>query len=716
MLETLKKYFGYESFRPLQAEIINTVLAGRDALVIMPTGGGKSLCYQLPAILQEGLTIVVSPLISLMKDQVDSLTTNGIDAAYWNSSLSAAEVATTQRDLETGKTRLLYMAPERLMLPNFLTYLKKFPIHLFAIDEAHCISEWGHDFRPEYRQLQILKSHFPATPMIALTATATPRVQEDIGLQLRMVQPQVFKASFNRENLYYEIRPKTRTYEQIYHYLKEHPGDSGIIYCFSRRTTEQLTEKLHHDGFRALPYHAGLESEVRTRNQEKFIHDDVDIIVATIAFGMGIDKPNVRFVMHYDLPKNLEGYYQETGRAGRDSLKSDCILFFSYGDRKKIEYFFAEIQDPAELKVAYEKLDQVTHYAESTVCRRKLLLNYFGESYPETNCGSCDNCVHQAEQFDATIAAQKFFSCVARVSERFGINYVIDVLRGSRSERLIHNRHNSLSTYGIGQEYSKKEWLTMARELIQKKYLVLTEDEYPVLRLTPLSKEVLFQQAKVLLTKSRQPIAPAPAAEAELPVNRELFELLRQSRKQLADTENLPPYLIFNDSTLKAMASRFPQSEAAMGKIPGVGELKLKRFAPPFLRVIRAFCQARQIQEIAAPPPVTGVRKKSPEVSAIGTEMVTYNLYKQDLSLEEIAQRRQLAVSTILGHLERLLVSGQAIDIQKFISAEKEQRIRQVFQQFPNVGLKPVKEALGNNFSYEDIRLVWAKMKREQSF
>lgn len=713
MLDTLKKYFGYENFRPLQAEIIQSVLAGRDTLVIMPTGGGKSLCFQLPAILNTGLTIVVSPLISLMKDQVDSLVTIGIDAACWNSSLSAEEVRTTRLGLETGKTQLLYVAPERLMLPSFLTYIKQFAVRLIAIDEAHCISEWGHDFRPEYRQLQILKSEFPSIPLIALTATATPRVQTDITQQLRMTQPEIFIASFNRPNLYYEVRPKTRTYEQVVHYLKAHPGDSGIIYCFSRRTTDALAEKLRQDGFRALPYHAGLENDERTRNQEKFIHDDVDIIVATIAFGMGIDKPNVRFVMHYDLPKNLEGYYQETGRAGRDSLKSDCILFFSYGDRQKIEYFFSEISNPVELKVAREKLDQVVRYAESNACRRIILLNYFGENHTESNCSGCDNCLHQVAQFDATIPAQKLFSCISRVNERFGINYVIDVLRGSRSERLIHNRHNLISTYGIGQEFSKKDWGTMIRELIQKKYLILTEAEYPVLQLTPLSKDVLFRQAKVMLTQARQPITPAPGATTELPVNQELFDRLRELRKQLADAASLPPYQIFSDHTLKHMASRFPQSIPAMATIPGVGEFKLKRFAPPFMREIVAFCQPRKILEIAPAPTPNLAPPKTQNKPANRTELETFSLYKQGLAPEEIARRRGLVVSTILGHFERLIQVGEAIEIRRVISEEKEQKIRLIIQQFPGTGLFELKDLLGEKFSYGEIRVVLAKMRRE---
>jgi len=711
MLQTLKKYFGYSDFRPLQKEIIQAVLDKQDVVVIMPTGGGKSLCYQLPALLLDGLTIVVSPLISLMKDQVDSLVTNGIDAACWNSSLSPDEINVIRRDLQAGLLKLLYVAPERLMMPHFLEYLKQFPINLFAIDEAHCISEWGHDFRPEYRQLQVLKSLFTEIPVIALTATATPRVQEDIVVQLCLKKPQIYKASFNRKNLYYEVRPKTDAYEQILTYIKAHTGDSGIIYCTSRKTVENLARTLQEDGIRALPYHAGLEKAERTQNQDKFIKDDIEIIVATIAFGMGIDKPNVRFVIHYDLPKNLEGYYQETGRAGRDNLKSDCILFYSYGDRRKIEYFFKEIQDPVELRVAYEKLDQIIKYAESYDCRRKDLLNYFGENYHGDNCQNCDNCTQQAEQYDATIAAQKLFSCIARVRERFGMNYIIDILRGSRSERLIHNRHNQLTTYGIGKEYTKKEWQAMIRELIQKDYLYLTTDGYPVLQLRPPCKDVLFNNAKVMLTLARQPIK-STTTEA-LPINHELFQILKNVRKQIADDENLPPYLIFNDNTLQHMASYFPQTWAGMQKIHGIGEVKLKRFGPRFMREIVGFCQKNQIKEI--PVETSSRQQKRARDFSLRTEEITFNLLKENLSVEEIAKRRQLAVSTIYTHLEKLILNGAKIEIRKFVSAEKEQKIRQRLKSHQYLGLKAVKESLGDDFSYGEIRLVLARVRAERN-
>lgn len=400
MYKTLQKYFGYTSFYPLQEDIIKEVLAQRDAFVLMPTGGGKSLCYQLPALLFSGVTIVVSPLIALMKDQVDGLLANGIPAIFINSSLSYSEIDAKRQSLLNNEIKILYIAPERLFMPEFLQFLQGLKISLFAIDESHCISEWGHDFRPEYRQLEILKEKFPKVPVMALTATATPAVQKDIILQLKLSDCRIFKASFNRKNLYYQIKPKDNPYHQILHYLKSRKKDSGIIYCQSRKTVESLTTSLQAEGYRVLPYHAGLPAEVRTENQERFIHDDVEIIVATIAFGMGIDKPDVRYVIHYDLPKSIEGYYQETGRAGRDGLKSDCILLFSYADKFKIEYFIHQKIDENEKLIAYKQLRHLTNYCEGNICRRKLLLDYFGEKFDEPNCNNCDVCLEPKERFD----------------------------------------------------------------------------------------------------------------------------------------------------------------------------------------------------------------------------------------------------------------------------------------------------------------------------
>jgi len=607
------------------------------------------------------------------------------------------------------------MAPERLMLPNFLDYLRNFPIKLFAIDEAHCISEWGHDFRPEYRQLQALKTLFSEIPVIALTATATSRVQTDIVEQLKLNQPPTFIASFNRPNLYYEVRTKSDTYSQIVDYLNDHPDTSGIIYCMSRQRVEELAQKLQADGFRALPYHAGLENEERHRNQEKFIRDDADIIVATIAFGMGIDKPNVRFVIHYDLPKNIEGYYQETGRAGRDGLRSDCILFYSYGDRRKIEYFFKEITDINELKIAQQKLNEITRYAESIKCRRVEILNYFGEKFPHTNCKTCDNCLNQKDLFDATIPAQKIFSCIARVKERFGMNYVIDILTASKNERIIHNGHQKLSTFGIGKEFTKKEWQTVFRHLIQMGYLIVEGQEYPILRLAPHCKEVLFSNMQVMLPSIKEKtrkVEPEPT----IPVNRELFDKLRILRKSIADEQNVPSYIIFHDSTLDKMASSFPQSLESLKQIPGMSESKLKRFGPKFLKEIITFCQANGIQEISAIQN-TKLRAnfQANREKGLFSELKTYQFVQKGLSLTAIARERQLATSTINNHLEKLILSGYEIDINQFMEPQKIKKILDTIKTHITEGFKAVKEALGRNYSYDDIKLVWAYWKRSHN-
>ncbi len=592
--KTLKKYFGYEEFRPLQKDIIDAALARKDIFVLMPTGGGKSLCYQLPAIVQPGLTVVISPLISLMKDQVDALRDLGVTAEFLNSTMTFEEMDDVKNRLVQNKVKILYVAPERLVLDSFLKFLEKLSIDLFAIDEAHCISEWGHDFRPEYRKLVVLREKFSHVPLMALTATATPVVQKDIVEILKMRQPEIFKASFNRANLFYRVLPKGDTYIHLTDYLRAHPKQSGIIYCQSRKTVDRLAAALNEDGFRALPYHAGLENEERTKNQEAFIRENVDIIVATIAFGMGIDKPNVRFVIHYDLPKNLESYYQETGRAGRDGLKSDCILFYSYGDKAKIEYFIDEKPSEKERKIALKKLHQLIDYCQSSECRRKVILEYFGEAYEEDNCGACDNCLREGDEskkFDGTIIAQKMLSCVYRLGQRFGMNYVIDVLRGSKSERIFQNGHQHLSTYGIGNNIPRKRWIAFAQELIRLGYLKIEGSTYPVMKLTPKSKNVLFGDEKVMLTPyvERRP----KKAVAPTDYDDKLFEQLRQLRKRIADERNVPPYVIFHDRTLQELAEKMPTTWEQLRLIFGMGETKLKQYGPRFLKQIIAFKQMK---------------------------------------------------------------------------------------------------------------------------
>ena len=709
MLETLHKYFGYTEFRPLQEEIITAILEKKDAFVLMPTGGGKSLCYQLPSIMQDGLTIVVSPLIALMKDQVDSLRDFGVSAEFINSSLSYEQIEQVKTKLRANMVKLLYVAPERLVLPQFLEFIKLLPVSLFAIDEAHCISEWGHDFRPEYRQLVVLRNKFPDIPLVGLTATATPIVQDDIIGQLKMNEPLKFKASFNRPNLFYNVLYKGDTFQQLLDYLNAHRKDSGIIYCFSRNAVENLAVALQREGFRALPYHAGLDGRERTKNQEQFIKDNVEIIVATIAFGMGIDKPNVRFVIHYDMPKNLESYYQETGRSGRDSLKSDCILFFSYGDKAKIEYFIEQKTDAREREVAYNKLHQFIHYAESHVCRRKVMLEYFGESYDVENCQHCDNCLKQREKFDGTIIAQKLLSCVVRLKERFGMQYVIDVLKGAKSERIFQNRHQNLPTYGIGDEFTKKQWQAYARELIQQGYLKLEGGQYPILRLTEKSRGVLFNGEQVFLTIYKE-IEPIRVKDKELVVDENLFERLRQLRKRIADERNVSPYIIFSDRTLKDMAAKIPTTWNQLQTVFGMGESKLKQHGPRFLKEIIAYAQqvGLEIGERTIP-------EKKVSINKTRTEYVTLELLRQGLSVAEVASRRELTPLTIYNHLEQLILAGEDIDLSKFVTAEKQEIIRKEFTRIGMEKLKPVKEALGDEFSYEELQLVRAKMVAEKS-
>ncbi len=585
-LAILTKYFGYNSFRPMQEDVIDSVLSGRDTFVIMPTGGGKSLCYQLPSLLLDGLTIVVSPLIALMKDQVDSLCESGVPATFLNSSITSAESSQRLGDIFRGKYKLLYLAPERLLMEGFLEIVQKLPIVLIAIDEAHCISEWGHDFRPEYRQLRDVRKLFPHVPVIALTATATQQVEEDIARQLGIGEGNLFKASFVRENLYYEVRAKQETYDQIKKYLRDRKGDSGIIYCGSRKDVERITEKLQRDGFGAVAYHAGLTSKERTARQEQFIRDNVSIMVATIAFGMGIDKPNVRFVIHYDLPKNLEGYYQETGRAGRDGLPSECILFYSYGDKMKIDYFIDD-KTPQNQITARRQLARMISYAESTICRHRLLAEYFGESYGKPNCGMCDNCTKPVEQFDATVLAQKFLSCVRRTGERFGAGYVIDVLCGSENAKILSNRHSNLPVYGIGKDRTKKEWMQLSRQLLSMGYVV--QGDYNVLKLTQKSGEILFLGEKVFMKPLKEEKGKGKAAALPAGAMDEgLFMQLRRLRKRLADEQDLPPYIIFSDASLREMASRKPRTLEEFGDISGVGERKLALYGPLFVEEIAA--------------------------------------------------------------------------------------------------------------------------------
>lgn len=589
--------FGYDEFRPLQREIIGNVLKKRDTLVIMPTGGGKSLCYQIPALIFKGLTIVVSPLISLMKDQVEQLTELGVPAVVLNSSLSNEEYSRNLERVKKNGVKLLYLAPEALLTPGMLSMLSSLQVDCLAIDEAHCISEWGHDFRPEYRQLVGVRSRFPFATCVALTATATPRVQEDIKNNLKFDASNEFIASFNRENLFIQVTPKNNPTSQTIEFLRNYPDQSGIIYCFSRRQVDDLYETLKSRGYSVRPYHAGLSDTERTQNQELFIRDDVQIIVATIAFGMGINKPNVRFVIHFDLPKNIETYYQEIGRAGRDGLRAHCLLLFSYADIQKIKYFINQ-KDDHEQQVANIHLNSMLQFAETNGCRRIPLLTYFGEDYSTEKCDMCDNCLAGEKKLvDITIPAQKFLSCVKRADEIFGANHIIDVLRGSQSKKVLKFGHTTLSTYGIGKEYSRKQWFHLARQFIQKG-LIVQDTKYGSLKLTEKAYDVLKGRELVfgILEEEHFPDRKEKKKKYEYEHDHVLFEKLRKRRKELADKAGIPPYVIFPDKTLIEMAAFFPRSGESLLHIHGVGSVKYNKYGTIFMNIIDEYCQEHNIE------------------------------------------------------------------------------------------------------------------------
>lgn len=588
--QSLEQYFGYSTFRPLQEDIIHAVLDRRDVFVLMPTGGGKSLCYQLPALMQNGVTIVVSPLISLMKDQVDALQTNGINAAYLNSSLTKDEQDHVIANLTNKKLSLLYVAPERLTQRAFLTILQKTDVSLFAIDEAHCISQWGHDFRPEYRQLTILKELFPTAPIIALTATATEKVAADILTNLKLAHPKTFQGSFNRPNLSYASHKREKGYRQVIEVIRNHQDESGIVYCQTRKKVDDLTGLLKKEGIAVLPYHAGLSDEERNDHQERFTRDDVSVIVATVAFGMGINKPNVRYVIHFGLAKNLEQYYQETGRAGRDGLPSDCILLYSFADKTTIEHFITQKVDREEQRIAQTHLQHVVRYATSNTCRRKLLLSYFGEDYPGTSCSNCDNCLSPKETIDGTIIAQKILSCVYRTGQRFGAHHISNVLLGLETLQVKERNHHTLSTFNILSDYSQSEIKDFIQELIQLEYLQESQDGYPTLHLTKKAAAVLKGRIPIRLTK---PVVRNLKKKKSLSqaVDTALFQKLRVLRKTLADKEQVPPYVIFSDVSLQEMASQFPTTPAAFLEIKGVGQHKLEKYGESFIREITSYKQ-----------------------------------------------------------------------------------------------------------------------------
>ncbi len=752
----LKDVFGYNEFRSLQEPIIENVLNKRDTLVIMPTGGGKSLCYQIPALIFKGLTVVVSPLISLMKDQVEQLRELGVEAVLLNSSLSYEEYLENSLKVRRNEAKLLYVAPETLLKDRTLEMLAALPVPLdcITIDEAHCISEWGHDFRPEYRQIMAVRERFPGAVCMALTATATPRVREDIKTTLKFEQSNQFIASFDRNNLFLRIIPKQGPFNQLLNFLEKHKDQSGIIYCFTRKTVDEVAEKLAKKGFSVRPYHAGLEEPVRRENQELFIRDDVQIIVATIAFGMGINKSNIRFVVHHDLPKNIESYYQEIGRGGRDGVRSDCLLLFGYGDLRKIRYFIDQ-KEEKEKQIAEAHLMSLLRFAESPICRRVPLLDHFGETYKEENCGMCDNCVLKDEDLvDLTVPAQKFMSCVRKTGQIFGAAYIIDVLRGSKVERLLKNNHDEISTYGIGTDLSKKQWYYISNQFIQKG-LIFKDPEYGSLKVTAKGIEVLRSREvfKGLMQEESEARVQEKVAGREKAAkskvsagalkdeDRRLYELLRQKRKQLADqTTGGKAHYIFNDRTLIEMAVLNPTVVEDLLAVHGVGGLKLRKYGDIFFDIISKYRREHgrgigtgdygvvPAEEYGGPKwnggsddldivDVDGeeVTEKKPRKTRKRTGKRKYEqageLYIKGLSLAEIAEQMGVVEDYVLNYLydyvrkEGKLVAGRLLTYSK-LDAEMQAKVIEAFQVHGTKRLSEPFEALGGEVGYFDLKLL----------
>jgi ATP-dependent DNA helicase RecQ len=709
LIAILKKHFGYDEFRPRQQEIIRDALAKRDVFVLMPTGGGKSLCFQLPALMREGLTIVVSPLISLMKDQVDALQTSGIPATYLNSTLDRQETTARWRGLHRGEYRMLYVAPERLMLDAFLERALNWNIAQFAIDEAHCISEWGHDFRPEYRELKKLRKHLPEVPIMALTATATERVRIDIVQQLHLHEPRRYIASFNRPNLTYRVVPKSAPYEQLLAFIRSRPNDSGIVYCASRKSTESLARNLNEDGISAKPYHAGLTTGERTKHQESFLRDDVRVITATIAFGMGINKPNVRFVVHYDLPKNLESYYQETGRAGRDGLPSECVLLFSPSDVAKQLHFIDE-KSEKEARIARAQLQQMVHYAETRECRRATLLGYFGERFSQQPCDGCDNCLQPRETFDGTMHAQKFLSCVYRIHARhgfgFGLNQVVDILRGADTEMIRQRRHNELSTYGIGRDLKRDAWQAIGRELLRLGLIESAPGRFATLTLTPAGHEVLRNRTPITLTKQMDIAAQKEKPRAgAIECDELLFEHLRALRRKLADERDVPAYVIFSDVSLREMARNYPTTANEFRRIPGVGEQKLKDFAPRFLSEIKKYLATNPRRTFSDD---SGLLFQQRRRRLNDSEAETLRRFQRGESVDEIARARGFVRSTIYGHLVAAIESGQSLERDRFFTTAQREEIALAFRKVSDGNLSDVRALLNGKYDYGELRLFRA--------
>ncbi len=694
LIPTLKKYFGYDSFREQQQQIIESVLSKKDNLVIMPTGGGKSICFQLPALLFEGLTLVISPLIALMKDQVDGLNANGIPADFYNSSQENQEQREIFDKVANKEIKLLYVAPESLSLLGNI--LNETLISCVAIDEAHCISSWGHDFRPSYQQLGFLKNTLPNTPIIALTATADKATRQDILEQLNIPKATRFLTSFDRENIALEVRPANDRVLQIIKFIREKPNEAGIIYCLSRKSTEQLASKLKQNGIKAAAYHAGLNFAERTKTQENFIYDKIEVVCATIAFGMGIDKSNVRWVIHYNMPKNIEGYYQEIGRCGRDGLKANAILFHSYSDVIQLRKFASGASNE-DVQVA--KLERMKQFSEATTCRRKILLSYFGELLA-ANCGNCDVCKNPPQFFNGTIIAQKALSVITRLKETEATGTVIDVLRGANNATIIDKQYDKLKSHGIGSDISWRDWQQYLIQLMNQGYCEIAFHKNNALRLTSFSKKVLFENEVVNLTRpieNNEQVKVQKEAKGKKPKKDTLFERLRKLRQEIAQAENIPAYLVFSDAALKEMERARPMCESDFLDISGVGQRKLEVYGEDFIAEIVSFSNEK-----------INTRKKN------DTHKVTYQLYKEGLSIDEIAGKRNLKSTTIFSHLAKLYTDGKKIDIYSFVNKEEVEKVRNAKDELESPdALKPYFEHLNAEIEYFKIRLALTIIDKE---
>jgi ATP-dependent DNA helicase RecQ len=716
----LKEIFGYTQFRGNQESIIQNLLTGRNTFVIMPTGAGKSLCYQLPAMIHDGLAIVISPLIALMKNQVDQMNAYGVNARFLNSTLSKGEITRLKKDCVNGIVKLLYVAPESLNKEENIEFLQKVNVSFVAIDEAHCISEWGHDFRPEYRRIKTMIQQFGSLPVIALTATATPKVQLDIQRNLQMEEADVFVSSFNRKNLYYEVRPKKETKKQLIKFLKDHKGKSGIVYCLSRKKVEEIAQLLNINGFKAAPYHAGLDPDIREKNQDGFLNEEIDIIVATIAFGMGIDKPDVRFVVHYDVPKSLEGYYQETGRAGRDGLEGHCLMFYSHNDLNKLEKFNKD-KSVQERENARVLLQEMEFYAESPVCRRRQLLHYFGEEYKQDNCGMCDNCVHPRERFEGSEYVTIALQATKQTGERFGLMHLVNVIVGQEDDYVKSYGHFDLPIYGKGSDENTDFWKSVIRQTLIYQFLEKDIENIGVLKVTKRGEDFVKKPYEIELARDHDFTTEVDEEEEsndKAPVNAKaydpkLFEILKTLRKKIAKEKDLPPYVIFQDPSLEEMATTYPTTKEELAQVNGVGMGKVNKFGKEFIETISQYVEDNDIETASDVIVKTSVNKSKAKIQII-------NQVDRKIDLEEIAETINLSFEDLLTEVENIVYSGTKLNLSYYIDqAVDRHKQEDIYDYFMNTETDSLEQAFNDetlmDYTEEEIRLIRIKFMSEHA-